>query len=62
MKVLHDSQGLAIRLTDAVVALLNGLSEKHLVQIVETFHKRWGHDERLRATLKHFREWNRRRD
>jgi hypothetical protein len=29
--------------------------------IFETFHEGWDHDARLRATLKHFREWKRRR-
>ncbi len=45
---------------DAVVAHLYGLSEKHLVHIFETFHEGWGYDARLRATLKHFRDWKRR--
>ncbi|MBM3320757.1 MAG: hypothetical protein FJY73_08800 [Candidatus Eisenbacteria bacterium] len=42
---------------DAVVAHLYDLKEKHLVHIFETFHEGWDHEERLRATLKHFREW-----
>ncbi len=45
---------------DAVVAHLYGLTEQHLVHIFETFHDRWEYEERLRATLKHFREWKRR--
>ena len=45
---------------DAVVAHLYGLSEKHLVHIFETFHEGWDYDARLRATLKHFRNWKRR--
>ena len=45
---------------DAVVAHLYGLSEKHLVHIFETFHEGWDYDARLRATLKHFRDLNRR--
>jgi len=45
---------------DAVVAHLYGLSEKHLVHLFETFHEGWDYDSRLRATLKHFREWKRR--
>ncbi len=47
---------------DAVVAHLYGLTEKHLVHLFETFHEGWDHEARLRATLKHFREWKRRRD
>ncbi|MFQ5505191.1 MAG: hypothetical protein ACE5F1_10385, partial [Planctomycetota bacterium] len=46
---------------DAVVAHLYGLSEKHLVHIFETFHEGWDYDARLRATLKHFRDWKRRK-
>lgn len=46
---------------DAVVAHLYGLSEKHLVHIFETFHEGWGYDARLRATLKHFGDWKRRK-
>ena len=47
---------------DAVVAHLYSLTEKHLVHIFETFHEGWNYDARLRATLKHFREWKRRGD
>ena len=45
---------------DAVVAHLYSLTEKHLVHLFETFHEGWDHAPRLRATLKHFREWKRR--
>jgi hypothetical protein len=45
---------------DAVVAHLYGLSEQHLVHIFETFHEGWDYDARLRATLRHFRQWKRR--
>lgn len=45
---------------DAVAAHLYGLSEKHLVHIFETFHEGWDYEVRLRATLKHFRDWKRR--
>jgi hypothetical protein len=44
---------------DTVVAHLYALSEKQLVHIFETFHEGWDYDARLRATLKHFREWKR---
>ena len=47
---------------DGVVAHLYGLTEKHLIHIFETFHEGWDHATRLRATLKHFREWKRRKD
>lgn len=42
---------------DAVVAHLYGLSDKHLGVIYETFHEGWDYEERLRATLKHFKQW-----
>jgi hypothetical protein len=42
---------------DAVVAHLYGLEERHLVHIFETFHEGWDYTERLKATLKHYREW-----
>lgn len=42
---------------DAVVALLYGLEEKHLIHIFETFHEGWDYQGRLDATLKHFRSW-----
>ncbi len=47
---------------DAVVAHLYGLTKSHLVHIFETFHEGWDYDARLRATLKHFRAWSRRKD
>jgi hypothetical protein len=40
---------------DAVVARLYNLSEKQLVHIFETFHEGWDYENRLRATLVHFR-------
>ena len=46
-----------IRELDAVVAHLYGLTESQLVHIFETFHEGWDHEERLRATLYHFRAW-----
>lgn len=46
---------------DAVVAHLYGLEEKHLIHIFETFHEGWDYAHRLKATLKHFREWKKRR-
>ena len=49
-----------IRELDAVVAHLYGLKEKHLRHIFETFHEGWDHEDRLRATMKHFRTWKRR--
>jgi hypothetical protein len=42
---------------DAVVAHLYGLSDKHLGVIYETFHEGWDYEERLRATLRHFKQW-----
>lgn len=39
---------------DAVVAHLYGLTAAQLTHIFETFHEGWDHEERLRATLKHF--------
>ena len=46
-----------VRELDAVVAHLYGLTESQLVHIFETFHEGWDHEERLRATLHHFRAW-----
>src|SRR6266404_2336200 len=34
-----------------------GLEEKHLIHIFETFHEGWDCQERLQATLKHYRKW-----
>lgn len=42
---------------DAVVAHLYGLTEAQLTHIFETFHEGWDYEERLRATLRHFRAW-----
>jgi hypothetical protein len=44
---------------DAVAAHLYGLNEKHLVHIFQTFHAGWDCEQRLKATLKHFRSWRR---
>ena len=46
-----------IRQLDAVAAHLYGLTESQLVHIFETFHEGWDHEERLKATLHHFRAW-----
>ncbi len=46
-----------VRELDAVVAHIYGLTEPQLVHIFETFHEGWDHEERLRATLHHFRAW-----
>lgn len=40
---------------DAAVAHLYGLEERDVTHIFETFHEGWDYEERLRATLKHFR-------
>ena len=40
---------------DAVVARLYGLTEPQLVHIFETFHEGWDYQDRLDATLTHFR-------
>jgi hypothetical protein len=45
---------------DGVVAHLYGLSEKQLVHVFETFHEGWDYDARLRATVRHYREWKKR--
>jgi hypothetical protein len=42
---------------DAVVALQYGLEEKHLIHIFETFHEGWDYEDRLKATLKHYKAW-----
>jgi hypothetical protein len=45
---------------DAVVAQLYGLSEPQLVHIFETFHEGWDYQDRLDATLIHFRSHKKR--
>ena len=52
-----DEKEVLIRELDAVVAHLYVLNEPQLVHIFETFHEGWDHEERLRATLHHFRAW-----
>jgi hypothetical protein len=47
---------------DAVVAHLYNLTERHLVHIFETFHEGWDYEACLRATLKRFHEWKRRKE
>jgi hypothetical protein len=44
---------------DALVAHLYGLTEKQLVHVFETFHEGWDFQDRLAATLKHFKAWAR---
>ena len=56
-----DEKADMIRELDAVVAHLYGLNERHLRHIFETFHEGWDYEERLRATLRHFRDWKKRR-
>jgi len=45
---------------DAVVAHLYRLSQEQLIHIFETFHEGWDYEERLRSTLKYFKEWRNR--
>jgi len=52
-----DEKEAMIQEVDAVVAHLYGLSEKQLGHVFETFHEGWDYEERLRATLKHYRAW-----
>ena len=40
---------------DAAVAHLYGLNEPQLVHVFETFHEGWAYQDRLDATLKHYR-------
>ena len=42
---------------DAVVAHLYDLSEPQLIHVFETFHEKWNHAPRLRAVLRHWRDW-----
>jgi hypothetical protein len=42
---------------DAIVAHLYGLNQKQLIHIFETFHEGWDYESRLKATLKHFKDW-----
>jgi Eco57I restriction-modification methylase len=46
---------------DAVVAHLCALSESQLGHIFETFHAGWDYADRLKATLKHFHGWEKKR-
>ena len=36
------------------------LKQNHLVHIFETFHEGWDYEDRLRATLEHYRTWRKR--
>lgn len=56
-----DEKDDMIRELDAVVAHLYGLSEAQLTHIFETFHEGWDYADRLTATLKHFRDWEKRK-
>lgn len=53
--VAPDDKEDMIHELDAVVAQLYGLSEPQLVHIFETFHEGWNYQDRLDATLLHFR-------
>lgn len=46
---------------DAIVAHLYGLTESQLTHIFATFHEGWDYAERLKATLKHFHAWEKKR-
>ena len=52
-----DEKAEMIHELDAVVAHLYGLSEAQLRHVFETFHEGWDYEERLKATLEHFRRW-----
>ena len=56
----RDKEDLIAEL-DAVVAHLYGLSESQLTHIFATFHEGWDFTDRLRAVLKHFKAWGRRK-
>ncbi len=57
----NDEKQDRIRELDAVVAHLYGLDEAQLVHVFETFHEGWDHEERLRATLRHYQAWSAKR-
>ncbi len=42
---------------DAVVAHLYGLNEAQLRTVFETFHEGWNFEDRLTATMKHYKVW-----
>jgi hypothetical protein len=42
---------------DAVVAHLYGLTEPQLTHIFETFHEGWDYQPRLKAVMKHYKNW-----
>lgn len=52
-----DEKSDMINELDAVVARLCELSQRQLVHIFETFHEGWDYEERLKATLRHFKRW-----
>ena len=45
---------------EAVATHLYGLTERHLVHIFETFHEGWEYHPRLKAALRHYRQWRER--
>ena len=55
-----DEKDELIHELDAAVAHLYGLDERDLVHIFETFHVGWDFQDRLDATLAHFRRLARR--
>jgi hypothetical protein len=53
-----DEKANMIHELDAAVAHLYGLSERELSHIFETFHEGWDFEQRLKATLEHYRRWS----
>jgi hypothetical protein len=56
-KPKDDEKNDMIHELDAVIAHLYGLTEPQLRHIFETFHEGWEYEERLEATLVHFKKW-----
>ena len=54
-RLAEDEQDDHIAELDAAVARLYGLDEPDLVHIFATFHEGWDYQDRMAATLKHFR-------
>ncbi len=54
-KVAREEQDDLITELDAAIAHLYGLDEADVVHVFETFHEGWDYNDRLEATLRHFK-------
>jgi hypothetical protein len=56
-KLQPDEKDDMIAELDAVVAHLYGLTDAQLRSVFETFHEGWNFEDRLTATMKHYKNW-----